>query len=155
KLVAKFLRDTAGSVLVQYTLVFPLFLMVVMGTVDATYMFYEWVLANKAAYTGARIAIVSNPVPQNITAPSYTEAQLQQLGQNCFNATTGAANGNCPSISTVCTGATGSGSCTNGFTWDDAAFTAIFTRMQQTFPRLERANVQISYQTNNLGFVGQ
>ena len=46
------MRDTKGAVLVEYTIVFPLFIILVFGTVDVTYMFYDWVLANKAAYVG-------------------------------------------------------------------------------------------------------
>ena len=152
--VKNFLRDIAGAVLVEYTVVFPLFIVVVLGTVDVTYMLYEWGLANKAAYRGARTAVVSAPVAVNITSPAY-DATL--IGQPCFN--TAGTNVNCPSLSTVCTPGASNGTCTNGFAWDEAAFTnssdRIFDRMKSIFPRLTRQNVQISYQTNNLGFVGR
>lgn len=147
--MVKLLRDITGSVLVEYTIVFPVFILVLLGTVDVSYMLFEWGLANKAAYVGARKAIVSNSVASNITSPTFTAAQLQQLGQFCFNSTTGVSNGNCPSMSSVCSG----GTCTNNGGWDEAAFTTILTAMQTVFPRIARQNVQITYQTNGLGFV--
>jgi hypothetical protein len=123
-----------------------------LGTVDAAYMFYEWALANKAAYWGARTAIVSNPVASNLANISYTATQQQQLGQLCFGPTTGTVT-NCPSIGPVhCV----SGSCDGtGSTYDSAAFTHILTAMQTIFPRIAASNVQITYSTNGLGFVGQ
>ena len=165
----KFLRDTTGSVLVEYTIVFPIFIVLILGTVDVTYMLYEWALANKAAYIGARIAIVSNPVASavttyaSVTNPPYTATQVLQIGQPCFDTTNGAtftATGNCPaSVNYVCTPAASLGVCTNGGVWSETAFTntngtGVFDRMITIFPRLARQNVQISYQTNGLGYVG-
>jgi Flp pilus assembly protein TadG len=140
-------------VLVESTIVIPIFLLLAMGTIDATYMFYDWALANKAAYMGARRAIVSDPVATGITTFTYTSA----AGPYCFDQTTLAGTGNCPSVSlTTCTGATSGGSCDNAtYPFNDTAFTNVFTPMQALFPRLQRQNVTVSYQTNGLGFVGQ
>src|SRR2546422_8846034 len=146
--------------LVEYTVVFPLFILVTLGTVDVAYMLSDWALANKAAYVGARTAVVSNPVAQGITNP-FTPGLNPNIGKLCFDPTTGAANtdsnGNnyCPTVSSVCTGASGGGSCTNGYTFDNTAFAPILGNMKAIFPRLQAGNVQISYQTNGLGFVLQ
>jgi len=160
--VVSFWRDRTGSVLVEYSVVFPLFILVILGAVDSAYMLLDWGLANKAAYMGARTAVISNPVAQNITNLTYTATQSQHGGELCFNATTGAANtdsnGNnyCPTVSSVCTGASGgNGSCTNGYTFDPTAFASILGKMQTVFPRVQAQNVQISYSTNGLGFVLQ
>jgi len=123
----------------------PMFLLLVLGTIDATYMFYDWGLANKAAYVGARAAVTSNPVDPAVTNLSYTSAQLQNIGQSCLNFS-------CPTVSSVCTGTSTGVTCRGG---DDAAFTNIFNRMQAVFPSLQRQNVTISYQTNGTGIVGQ
>jgi TadE-like protein len=161
KLVAKLLRDIGGSVLVESTIVIPIFLLLVLGTIDATYMFFEWALANKAAYVGARTAIVSDPVAQGITTFTYTS----KAGPYCFNQTTLQSDptANCPFVPNWvnCTGAASSGSCDNkNYPFNNTAFTnstktAIFDKMQAIFPRLQRQNVTISYQTNGLGFVGE
>jgi hypothetical protein len=144
--------------IVEYTVIFPLFILAILGTVDISYMFFEWGMADKAAYAGARTAVVTYPVAQNITNPSYTATQLQNIGVLCFANDTGVANGNCPTFSTVCTPASSRGSCTNGYAWgatEEAAFTRILAGMQAVFPRLGRQNVLISYQSNGLGFVGR
>ncbi len=157
----KLWRDISGSMIVEYAVVFPLFTLVTLGSVDVTYMLYEWALANKAAYVGARAAVVSNPIAQNITEDSllYDSGQLTQMGQYCFNLTTGASDGNCPapSVKVDCTSA----ACTpNTFGFDSSAFTnannsGIFDRMKAIFPRLQPENVTVSYQLNGSGYVGR
>jgi Flp pilus assembly protein TadG len=141
----KLLRDIRGSVLVETTIVLPILLVLVLGTIDVTNMFYAWTLANKAAYMGARMAVTSNPVDPAVTNLTYTSAQLQNIGQSCLDFS-------CPSASTVCTGTATEVTCRGG---DDAAFTRILDTMQRVFPRLQRQNVTISYQTNGTGVVGQ
>jgi hypothetical protein len=155
------LRETAGSALIAYALVFPLFVLTVMGTVDMAYLLVEWTMANKAVYLGARKAVVSNPVARNITNHAYSQSQIEQLGQPCANVVTGQRNvtpdgqAYCPSLNVVCTPAGSGGTCSNGFDWDEIAFATIFDAMQNAFARLSRENVLIRYQTNDLGFVGQ
>jgi hypothetical protein len=127
-----------------------------LGTVDVAYMFFEWTLANKAAYVGARTAIVSNPVASNLKDLTYTATELQQpFGNPCYDMTTGNATSpaNCPTPSSnfVCV----SGSCGAGNTYDSAAFTHILTAMQNVFPRITASNIEITYSPNNLGFAGQ
>jgi Flp pilus assembly protein TadG len=151
--VNKLLRDSDGGALVEFTLVFPILLLAALGTVDFTYMLFDWSMANKAAFIGARTAVVSNPVATEITNPTY---DTTLLGLPCSDATTGAATGNCPAaVSTVCTPGASGGSCTAGYSFNDTAFTTILGNMQSVFPRLQRQNVQITYQTNGLGFVGR
>jgi Flp pilus assembly protein TadG len=138
-----------GSSLIEFTLVFPLLFIVLFGSVDVGFMLFEWMLANKAAYVGAHRAIVSDPVAQGINNPAYDPLLT---GLPCQDPLTGNATGNCPVVQpSICTTA----SCTN-YTKDDTAFTAIFTPMQNIFPRLQPQNVTISYQrNNNLGFSGR
>ena len=154
----KLWRDVLGSMLVEYTVVFPVFMLVTLGTVDVAYMLSDYALANKAAYLSARYAIVSNPAATNITDPSYTPAQLKNLGLWCFDKATGTPNGNCPTSSVVCSGL--SGNCNN------PAFADIVRRAQAvsciplpspyTNCRLQAQNVTVSYtRINSLGFVGQ
>jgi hypothetical protein len=160
-LVGKIWRDIAGSALVEYTVVFPVFILVTLGTVDVTYMLYEWTLANKATYVGARAAVVSNPIAPNITEDNllYSQNQLTKMGQFCFDFTTGSRNGNCPA-STVKVDCT-STACTpetfgfNGSAFTNANGTGIFDRMKIVFPRLQPGNVTISYQLNGSGYVGR
>jgi Flp pilus assembly protein TadG len=165
--VNRLLRDPDGSVMVEITIVLPLLLLVALGTIDVTYLLYDWALANKAAFAGARAAIVADPVASGI-ADVNSLSWTGSPGDLCFNSSNGTTNGNCPSISTVCTpGASSGGTCSDGSTFDNAAFCRIFTgdstcpavplagSMKKIFPRLQRQNVQISYKSNGLGFVGR
>ena len=169
--MVRFWRDIAGSILVEYTIVFPVFILVTLGTVDAAYMLADWAAANKAVYIGARRAIVSDPVagPSPPSNPSITDPR-GVIGSWCFNFGDGTSNGNCPAVtasvsSSVCTPAATGGSCTNGYTWDESVFTnpsavndwqkGIFDKMRAIFPRLQRQNVQITYQTTGYGYGGQ
>jgi len=63
----KLLHDTTGAVLVETAIVVPLFFLLVLGTIDVTYMFYQWALADKATYVGARTAVVSSPVAKSLS----------------------------------------------------------------------------------------
>ena len=161
----KLLRDITGSVLVEYTIVFPIFILLILGTIDISYMLSDWALANKATNVGARFAVVSDPVAPNITSSTnYTSSQLQNIGQLCFDSS-GTATGNCYSTGLVSCTSTSCAPNTYGFT--RANFTAILTAMQRIYCplvpsaqlatqcRLKAANVTISYQTNGIGFVGE
>jgi Flp pilus assembly protein TadG len=162
----RFPRDSSGSSLLEFTLVFPVVMLVALGTLDVAFMLWDWAQANRAAFAGARRAVVLDPVATGVTQLNYTTAGTQ-LGQPCFNPATGAANttSNCPTVTTVCTPAATGGSCTNNYTWNETAFTnpnanapqmeGIFDKMREFFPRLQRQNVEISYQTTGLGFVGR
>jgi Flp pilus assembly protein TadG len=152
----KLLRDLSGSVLVEYTIVFPLFMLLVLGTIDVSSMLSEWAMASKAANIGARTAVVADAVASGITSPTYSTTLTNDL---CFNPSTGASTGNCPTItSTDCTGAASGGNCTNSYIWSDTPFTTyIFPRMLAVYPGLQRQNVTVSYAPGSytVGFVGR
>ena len=170
----RLLRDCLGASLMEFTVVFPVFILISFGTVDVTYMLFDWARANKAAYAGAHRAIVSSPVASGLTNPTY---DATKIGLLCFDPATGAANANCPlgSLTTTCTpNSGGGGSCTNGFAFDNTSFNCIFDPktdlancapaaasaagvigMRDMFPKLQRQNVRISYRPVNLGFVGR
>jgi TadE-like protein len=155
----KLLRDCVGSSLVEFTLVFPLFILVALGTVDVGFMLSEWAQANKATYVGAHRTTVSNPVAPGLTT-FFKDTIIGGMGLPCVDPATGnpsvdPATGTqiCPTLLIVCT----STACTpNTYGWSSAAFTDIFAPMQRIFGRLQPENVTISYQRdanlNNLGF---
>jgi len=166
--VNKLIRDCVGSSLVEFTIVFPVLMLIALGTVDVGFMLYDWAAANNAAYVGAHKAILSDPLAAGITNPTYDPTQMGQL---CFDPNTGNANptSNCPTVQVSCTPAAtvGAGFCctpelvpctsqTSSYTYSDTPFAEIiFPAMQARFPRLQRQNVTITYATNGLGFVGR
>jgi len=135
--------------LVEFTLVFPVLILVAMGTVDFTYMLFEWNQASKAAYRGARFAAISDPASANITNPTYN---VPDLGKVCFVVSTGVSTGLCPTVDVTCAPPVNAGLCPN---YSATAFNAIVAQMQQVFPRLLPQHVEIQYQTTGLGFVGR
>jgi Flp pilus assembly protein TadG len=151
--VNKLIRNCVGSSIVEFTLVFPMFMLIALGTVDAGLMLSDWALASKAAYDGAHKAILSDPVASGINNLTYVPTLL---GQPCFDSN--GNNVNCPSVQVTCTpsATVGNGTCTAGYTYSDTPVAnVIFPAMQARFPQLRRQNVTINYQTNNLGFVGR
>jgi TadE-like protein len=151
--VNRLIRDCSGGSLIEFTLVFPVTILVTLGTVDATYMLYEWGLANKAAYRGARTAIVRDPVtPAAIpSSGAYTSADIGDL---CFDPATGAAVSppKCPTFTYICSVPANAGTCPN---FDAAKFNIILAQMQVVFPRLQSGHVVIRYETSGLGFAGR
>ena len=147
--MSRLVRDCSGSSLVEFTLVLPVLFIVALGTIDFTYMLYEWMLANKAAYSGARYAAVNNPVSPDLANPTYN---APDLGKFCFNPTTGVTTGLCPTFNYVCTSPNVAASCPN---YDATAFNNVVASMQQVFPRLQAGHVRIRYETTGLGFVGR
>lgn len=152
-LVRKVLLDTQGASMIEFTLVFPVLLLVAFGTVDVTMMLFDWARANKAAYRGARVAVVAPPVAGGITNLTYNS---DFIGDDCFDQADGQPVGICETVSTTCTPQSSGGQCVGTHTtFQDAAFTTILTEMQQILPRLQRENVQISYRSTSLGFAGR
>ena len=151
-MIRKIIRDCSGASLIEFTLVFPIVMSVLFGTVDVLYMLHEWNLASKATYRGARVAIVSTPPVAALSNPPY---DMTDPGRPCFVAATGAPDGvaNCPVVNVLCDSTT----CNN----DD--FSLIVDAMQQIFPPprcptcpgLRPENVQVRYQSSGLGFTGQ
>ncbi len=151
--VGKIWRDREGATFLEFTLVFPLLMLTAFCTVDFALVVFGWAQANKAAQNGARLAVVGNPVAEGLNNLTYNVAEM---GNDCFDHDTGADEGICDVIETVCTPLATGGTCT-GYTFDTTAFDPIFTEMQSLAPALDlqRENVRITYRTTGLGFVGR
>ena len=98
----KLVRDCFGGSIVEFTLVFPMFILVALGTVDVGLMLSEWAQANTATYVGAHRAIVSDPVAPNLNN-FFNDTITGGMGLPCADAA-GNANGNCSTFAPiVCT----------------------------------------------------
>ncbi|WP_280824122.1 TadE/TadG family type IV pilus assembly protein [Pseudaminobacter soli (ex Li et al. 2025)] len=152
--MSRFRKDDSGASMVEFTLVFPMILLVTLGTVDATLMLYDWACANKAAYRGARMAVISAPVATGITTFAY-DTNPTHMGDLCFSTDNGQASVDvaCPTVTTRCTFS--AKTCSGGQIRDAAATTRILGEMQRIFPRLTADNVEVEYRTNGLGFYGR
>ena len=161
--VARLWRDCSGATLVEFTVIMPVLFTLTLGTVDLGYLLYDYSVASKAAYAGAHRAIVSDPAASGITTINWTPTDI---GQDCSgtSGTSGFCTGYATTTTCTVSASLGSGSCTNGYTFNSNAFTAIVNRMQTTFGctagdsgcALQPKNVSITYAiTGTLGFVGQ
>lgn len=157
-----FKRDTSGASLVEFTIVFPTIVLVVLGLVDAGLMMFKWSGLRKATYEGARYSVVHDPVASNLTGTTQGSVG-SVVGQSC--STSGGVSGACKEIDIYCIAGTGTtGTCYNAdgststtYIFQNAAFVAILDRMQSMSPAepIDRRQVKISYQTTGLGYVGR
>ena len=76
-------RDDAGAELVEFALVFPLLLLVVLGMIDFGLLFQQEAVLTNAAREGARIAVLPNYTSADATTrvAQYVQASLISQGQ--------------------------------------------------------------------------
>lgn len=161
---AAFRRGEDGAALIEAALILPVLLMIVFGLADLSLYFWQRGLATKAVDLGVRAAIVSDSVARG---PGLTPSESASYwfgmppGARCFPSSGSAAEsgnaGGCLSFSVTCDLARGCDcpgvSC--GFGFSQANLAPILDAMRAVLPRLEPANLRITYSTNGLGYVGR
>ncbi|MDE2383163.1 MAG: pilus assembly protein [Alphaproteobacteria bacterium] len=114
----QFLSDTSGAAFVEMSLGISLLLLVVLGIIEFSYVFYQYNAADKAMQWAARVAAVSNPVASdlaNYTGLDSTHLPGDALPANAYDVTCQASDALGNSVS-----------CTGTFTTADAtAFKAL------------------------------
>ncbi|PZF78185.1 hypothetical protein DK847_07170 [Aestuariivirga litoralis] len=158
------LNDTGGATFFEFTVVFPLVMLVVLGSIDAAVLFMNWSSLGRATYVGARVAVVSPPIATGINAPTAGTAG----GQSCYSFSTGAATGKCTEkAATVCTASATAGSgtccplnsnvssCTKNYDWNEASFTKILDAINNgsSTIALDRRQLQVRYEPMGLSYV--
>src|SRR5262245_7642533 len=162
-------QDERGGVLVEAAVMIPIIFVVLMGSVDFLFAFYQWNAAAKAMQVGARLAAVSSPVADGLSnlssaVLSTTLLPGDAMPANAFTVTCNGSSGACSC----------SGTCTNYGSYDLSAMrTIVFGRdgsastscpvssasrnngMCHMFQRITPANVSIQYQQTGLGFAGR
>lgn len=170
--------DQRGAVFVETALVLPLMLLLVVASIDLGLLMWQWNSASKAAHLGARQAVTSDPVAKEITTDALVDAadwpntrwKTSLMGSTCTDEATGDARVGggtspyatyCPSLESQCSFYDDDGThlgeltCTNGFTANTDAFDEIRAKMQKAFGLLAEDEIQVTYKTNGLGFVGR
>jgi hypothetical protein len=69
-MVLRLARDNNGAVFVEATIMMTIMFVLVLGSVDFLFAFYQWNAAAKAVQVGARIAAVSDPVARGLNGLS-------------------------------------------------------------------------------------
>lgn len=147
-----FLRHTGGASAAEFSLVLPIFLIAIVGTIDVGRYIWSINTAEKATQIGARWAVatdmvasglqgysfaISGGIPQGTTVPAGSFPGIVCTG------TSSTATCNCRSGSaSYCTGSSA------------AAFRNLVDRMNTIDSRITYANVQVAYDWSGLGFAG-
>lgn len=157
-----FLKDEQGSVLLEVTASLLTFFLLLFGTVEFSYVFFQWNSAARATEWGARLAAVSSPVASNLATLTGLEpgdnlpgATMPSYDCTC-NGATATCTGSVPANATACTysadamktivyGRGNTGSCVRGTN----------TGMCLYLPALKPANVVIRYQYTGMGYAGR
>ena len=69
-MVLRFTRDDNGGVLVEATIMITIMFVLVLGSIDFLFAFYQWNAATKAAQVGVRIAAVSETRSRGVSTVS-------------------------------------------------------------------------------------
>lgn len=155
---ARFREDQSGSA-AEFALVLPLFALLFVGLIDAGRYAYSFNQGEKATQTGARWAVVTNPLTPELAAETYVGAivsagvltQGDRIPEDALGLIT------CTSAACICTTAP----CPDSLTLDpntDAngrtPFNAMLNRMQQIMPEITAANLVVEYSSSGLGYAG-
>jgi hypothetical protein len=160
-------RDETGAVLVEVTILLPIVIGILCGSIDFLYAFYQWNAAAKAVQVGARIAAVSDPVAAGLNDLSNqvvlsgsvaTRSPMPTFTMTCDGRTQACScSGNCPGISANAYNAAamnriifgrGSASCTDATSYYSIGMCDILSS-------ITAANVRIVYTQTGLGYAGR
>ena len=156
--IERLFRSQSGSSAAEFGLVLPLLLVLLLGIIDAGRFIWEYNRAEKATQAGARVAVVTQIIPQGVADFKYVGqtvggvAYLQgdplsasALGQVTCQQSGGSlacscnsANGYCPALGTTNT----------------AGFDAIVQRMRTMYPRVAANRVVVEYRGSGIGYAG-
>lgn len=140
----RFHRDQSGSVLVEFAVVLPLFLILLFAVIDFGQVYLRWILAEKATHLAARLAVVRPPICAGVPIFNNRVAGLSQdlpFGTSCA-----ASPGLCAEGDVVtCTGATAVGD----------SFDDIIDAVGGFLPAaVAPENIRFTYSFADLGFLG-
>jgi Flp pilus assembly protein TadG len=145
----RLLRSENAASAAEFALVLPLLLLLLFGIIDAGRFMWEYNRAEKATQMGARYAVVTDPVLNGLYTYSFSISGGVTQGSPV--PTTSFDTATCTTGACTCT--PGGGFCT-ATSYNAAAFTNLVTRMNQMYPQIAAANVQIQYKNVGLGFAG-
>lgn len=144
-----FPRDQRGTSAAEFALVLPVMLFFLLGIIDVGRFIWYVNQAEKATQIGARWAIVTDAVPQNLRG--YDFATAGGVPQGTVVPISKFPGMTC--TSTACTCKSG-GTCAFGTTRNATAFTALVGRMNEIYGGIGNANVTVDYDWSGLGYAG-
>lgn len=151
-----FRRDQRASSAAEFALILPLFLMLLLGTIDVGRYMWNVGQAEKATQMGARYAVVTDMIPSGLYNYSFAISggipQGTVVPQSSFPGVT------CTSDSgTVTCSCTAGGTCSFPLTVNQASqdsFNRIVARMNTYYGGIQADNLTIDYAWSGLGYAG-
>jgi Flp pilus assembly protein TadG len=138
-------RCTRAQTGIEFTLVLPLLLILLLGFIDAGRLIWTINRAEKATQMGVRYAITTDMVAAGLGSYVFTQAGLPQ----------GASIPTTEFVGVTCDSTT----CTNKGAgpppgYSATAFANLVERMQFFYPEIAPANVVVEYDNSGLGYAG-
>jgi hypothetical protein len=148
----RFGRDVGGAGAAEFALILPLFLLFLVGLIDAGRLFYDINRGEKATQIGARWAVVTDTISPQLTSKSYVGEVVGGVALTQGDRIPAAALGliSCNSTSCTCT----TGPCPPSLTRNAVPFNNLLARMQEIMPQIEAANLIVEYRGSGLGYAG-
>jgi hypothetical protein len=138
-----FSSDKNGAAMVEFTLIFPMLLILTFAIVEFGLFFWQYNSAEKATQIGVRAVATRSSIVTTWTSDCGQVATSAALGTPC-NTIAGS-----DTWTLTCDGAALASYC------DGVVMGQIVTQMQTFFPRLVIEDVRIDFKGSGFGFVGR
>ncbi|MWV28940.1 TadE/TadG family type IV pilus assembly protein [Aurantiacibacter rhizosphaerae] len=146
-------RNQRASSAAEFALVLPVFLLLLLGTIDVGRYMWNVGQLEKATQMGTRYAVVTDMVASDLFDYSFaTSGNIEQgtvVPQSSFPGISCSSNGTAVS----CTCLSG-GTCAFGTTADATAFNRIVDRMAVLYRGITPGDVTVDYTWSGLGYSG-
>lgn len=147
-------RRAAGAA--EFAMVLPLFLVLLLGTIDVGRLMWTWNRAEKATQMAVRFAVVTDMVPAGLNSLDFatngTVIQGERIPASAFGGADCVSN-NSAGTSITCTAISPTTSAQLG-TANATAFQNIVARLRLVYPQATAANVKVSYTWSGHGYAG-
>ena len=157
--VLAFLRDRRGSSAAEFALILPMFLLFLLGIIDAGRYAWDFNQAEKATQIGARWAVATQIIPGGTASDgllNYSFAVTGGIAQGTVVPASDFPGVYCETASGILV-CTCKGTCDFSVAIDTSAqdaFDDLVERMAQIYPNIGPENVRIDYDWSGLGFSG-
>lgn len=156
-MIRRLAKSSSGASAAEFALILPLFVLILLGIVDAGRFAWTWNRAEKAAQMGARMAVVTDVISTGLGSYDFVQpgglTQGDAIPQTAISPITCTGDG-VTTATCTCT-ASGSAICPTNFAVGDyRSFNRILFRMRNYVPELGANKLQIIYTGSGLGYAG-
>ena len=148
--LARLFRTSGGASAVEFALVLPLLILLLLGIIDAGRFMWNYNQAEKATQMGVRYAVATDLVPVGMKEYSFALDGGIIAGQPVPTSSFDRAI--CNDVD--CDDCTPGGGLCSAIGYDGVAFRNIVDRMELMYPSINDDNVTIEYRNVGLGFAG-